>query len=213
MKLAKTCIGLFLMCLVCGCSRIEEQSFLLSTESVQISSAVSVATETTSTTISSTTTTSTGTTTERPVETETELTSEITTLEVESVTESFYDFSETYTETETEVIVYSSAITEQERIMLCNLVAREYGSDWVSTYEKAKVVAVVMNRVNSNLFPNTIYEVLTQPNQFSGYIPYDYYTSRVTQSVQDSVDYYFSHTDEFGNYLYFEGDGTYNYFH
>lgn len=97
--------------------------------------------------------------------------------------------------------------------MLCNLVAREYGSDWVSTYDKAKVVAVVMNRVNSSLFPNTIYEVLTQPNQFSGYIPYDCYTSRVTQSVQDSVDYYFSHTDEFGNYLYFEGDGTYNYFH
>ncbi len=212
MRLAKTCIGLFLMCLISGCSRVEEQPFLLSTESVQISSAVSIATETTSTTVSRTTT-STETTTERPVETETEFTSEITTFEVESVTEPFYDFSETYTETKIEEIYYSSSITEQERIMLCNLVAREYGSDWVSTYEKAKVVAVVMNRVNSNLFPNTIYEVLTQPNQFYGYIPYDYYTSTVTQSVQDSVDYYFSHTDEFGSYLYFEGYGTYNYFH
>lgn len=213
MKLTKMCIGLFLMCFVCGCSRVEEQSFLLSTEPVQISSAIIVATETTSTIVTSTTATSTETTTERPVETETELTSEITTIEVESTIDPFYDLSDTYTETETEVTVYSSAITQHERIMLCNLVAREYGSDWVSTYDKAKVVAVVMNRVNSSLFPNTIYEVLTQPNQFSGYIPYDYYTSRVTQSVQDSVDYYFSHTDEFGNYLYFEGDGTYNYFH
>lgn len=103
-------------------------------------------------------------------------------------------------------------ITESERIMLCNLVGREYGSDWVSVYDKACVVATVMNRVNSASFPNTIYEVLVQPNQFTGYIPQDTYTYQVTDSCVEAVDYYFNHQDEFGNYLYFYGDGQRNYF-
>lgn len=103
-------------------------------------------------------------------------------------------------------------ITETERILLCNLVGREYGSDYVSVYEKAKVVAVVINRVNDSRFPNTIYEVLTQPYQFSGYIPNYSYTYQVTDSVVQAVDYYFAHPEEFGNWLYFYGDGTWNYF-
>ena len=103
-------------------------------------------------------------------------------------------------------------ITETERIMLCNLVGREYGSDWVSVYDKACVVATVMNRVNSASFPNTIYEVLVQPNQFTGYIPQDTYTYQVTDSCVEAVNYYFDHQSEFGNYLYFWGDGTRNYF-
>lgn len=104
-------------------------------------------------------------------------------------------------------------ITETERILLCNLVGREYGSDWVYIPEKAKVVAVVMNRVNDSRFPNTIYDVLTQPYQFSGYVPYYSYTYQVTDSVIKAVDYYFAHPTEFGNWLYFEGDGTWNYFY
>lgn len=104
-------------------------------------------------------------------------------------------------------------ITETERILLCNLVGREYGSDWVSVYEKAKVVATVINRVNDPNFPNTIYDVITQPNQFEGYIPNYSYTYQVTDSVIEAVDYYFAHPEEFGNYKYFYGDGTYNYFY
>ena len=104
-------------------------------------------------------------------------------------------------------------ITETERILLCNLVGREYGSDWVSVYEKAKVVATVINRVNDSNFPNTIYDVVTQPNQFEGYIPNYSYTYQVTDSVIEAVDYYFAHPEEFGNYKYFYGDGTWNYFY
>ena len=117
----------------------------------------------------------------------------------------------TYTEPVSEDTSYLP-ITESERVMLCNLVGREYGSDYVPIAEKAKVVAVVMNRVISPLFPNTIYEVLTQPYQFSGYIASDVYSCQVTDSVIESVDYYFSHTEEFGDWLYFEGDGYLNYF-
>ena len=105
-----------------------------------------------------------------------------------------------------------STITEDERILLCNLVGREYGSDYVPVSEKAKVVATVMNRVKSPDFPDTIYGVVTQKGQFTGYVPYSYYTDKVTESVKESVEYYFSHSDEFGNYLYFYGDGKWNYF-
>lgn len=104
-------------------------------------------------------------------------------------------------------------ITEYERILLCNVVAREYGSDYVPTAEKAKVVAVVMNRVKDSRFPNDIYSVLTQPYQFSGYVAYNTYTSNVTTDVIAAVDYYFNHTSEFStSILYFWGDGKWNYF-
>lgn len=109
--------------------------------------------------------------------------------------------------------VYSSPITERERVLLCNVVANEYGSDWVSVYDKACIVATVMNRVNSSQFPNDIESVLTQPYQFSGYWASDSYYSTVTDSCIEAVDYYFAHPDEFGSYMYFEGDGSRNYFH
>lgn len=103
-------------------------------------------------------------------------------------------------------------ITDYERTLLRNVVAREYGSDWVSVYDKACVVAVVINRVNSPLFPNTIEGVLTQPYQFSGYYACGYEWSNVTDSVREAVDYYFAHPEEFGNWLYFWGDGYQNHF-
>lgn len=104
-------------------------------------------------------------------------------------------------------------ITESERIWLCNLVGSEYGSDYVPITEKAKVVAVVMNRVHSSSYPNTVYDVLVQRDQFSGYQIYNSYTYKVTDSVIQSVDYYFNHVSEFSStILYFEGDGKWNYF-
>ena len=104
-------------------------------------------------------------------------------------------------------------ITEYERTLLCNIVANEAGSDWIGIYDKASVVACVMNRVNSPDFPNTIEAVLTQPYQFSGYYASSYYYSTVTDACIEAVDYYFNHTNEFGSWLYFEGNGTNNYFH
>lgn len=111
-------------------------------------------------------------------------------------------------------------ITDYERTLLRNVVAREYGSNNhgyggppVTLYERACVVAVVMNRVNSPSYPNTIEGVLTQPYQFSGYYACNYEWSNVTQSVRDSVDYYFAHQSEFPYYMGFWGDGAYNHFY
>ena len=113
----------------------------------------------------------------------------------------------------------SLPIKKKKKILLRNVVANEYGSDYhgyggapVTPYERACVVAVVMNRVNSPNFPNTIEGVLTQPRQFSGYYACNYEWETVTDNVRAGVDYYFEHPDEFGNWLSFEGDGRYNYF-
>lgn len=107
-------------------------------------------------------------------------------------------------------------ITEEERIYLCNTVAQEYGSDWVSIYDKACVVATVMNRVRdggwTNGLPSTVYNVLTAPYQYNPNYAVPYYWSNVTQSCIDAVDYYFEHQGDFPNWHSFWGDGTYNYF-
>ena len=123
------------------------------------------------------------------------------------------------TEAVTEVTANASRaiqVSDREYCMLCNVVGHEYGSDWVPEAEKALVVEVVMNRVNSPLFPNTIYEVLTQRNQFSGLeslIEMDGMSGYVTESVKAAVDLYLSDPSQFNHgYLYFNGDGTRNYF-
>lgn len=106
----------------------------------------------------------------------------------------------------------NTPISDYEYALLANVVANEYGSNWVSVPEKAKVVATVVNRTNSPLFPNTIEGVLTQPYQFTGYVASGYYQPNVTESCKQAVDYYYEHPDEFGNWLYFWGDGQMNHF-
>ena len=106
-------------------------------------------------------------------------------------------------------------LTDYEYIMLCNAVAYEAGSDWIPISEKAKVAEVIMNRVNSSDFPNTIYDVLTQEGQFVGvwnYVTLTDYSYKVTEDVKSAVNMalesdYINH-----GYLFFEGDGTQNYF-
>ena len=106
-------------------------------------------------------------------------------------------------------------LTDYEYIMLCNAVAYEAGSDWIPTSEKAKVAEVIMNRVASLDFPDTIYDVLTQEGQFVGvwnYVTLTDYSYKVTEDVKSAVNMalesdYINH-----GYLFFEGDGTQNYF-
>ena len=107
-------------------------------------------------------------------------------------------------------------VTEEERIYLCNTVAYEYGSDWVPLYDKACVVATVMNRVHdggwTNGLPSTVYNVLTAPYQYNPVYATPYYSYNVTQSCIDAVEYYFEHQGDFPHYTSFWGDGRYNYF-
>ena len=125
----------------------------------------------------------------------------------------------TVTETVPEVTAPASAaitVTDREYCMLCNVVGHEYGADWVPVEEKALVCEVIMNRVNSPQFPNSIYEVLTQRNQFAGLnylIEMDGMSGYVTDSVKAAVDLYLSDPSQFNHgYLFFNGDGRRNYF-
>jgi spore germination cell wall hydrolase CwlJ-like protein len=180
------------------------------TTAKQITNTTTVQVESTTTTMAVTTTMMTQL--EMMTTTIEEAVDEVVEVELTTVSNEQSEGETEMPEITTETYTSNLPIAEYERILLCNLVGREYGSDYVSVYDKACVVAVVMNRVNSPQFPNTIYEVLTQPYQFSGYFASDSYSYQVTDSVIESVDYYFSHQEEFGNWFYFEGDGTYNYF-
>ena len=132
--------------------------------------------------------------------------------ESEEVLEENYDieYSECNGETTSD-----NYLTDYEYIMLCNAVAYEAGSDWIQTDEKAKVAEVIMNRVVSPDFPDTIYDVLTQEGQFVGvwnYVTLTDYSYKVTEDVKSAVNMalesdYINH-----GYLFFEGDGTQNYF-
>lgn len=108
-------------------------------------------------------------------------------------------------------------ITEYERVMLCNVVGGEYGSDWVSIYDKACIVACVMNRYYDGGWQglnqeNTIYNIITAPGQFEISYANAYYNSNVTESCINAVEYYFENQSLFPHYTSFYGDGINNYF-
>lgn len=166
-----------------------------------VTTAIITTAATTTTTVATTTTTAV-TTTAAP---------EPTTTYVE-VTEE----PEVWTEVEEVSDSGSLPISDEEYIILCNAVAHEAGCSWISETDKAYVVEVIMNRVNSPKFPNTIYDVLTQPGQFSGsygYVNLGTYSSYVTQSVKDAVTLYFTEPESFTQgYIGFWGDGYRNHF-
>lgn len=102
------------------------------------------------------------------------------------------------------------SIDAYSRQLLAEIVWHEYGSDWVSIPEKARIAAGVMNRVNDSRFPSTVYTVLTQAGQFTGYWPG---CCTPTQDCYDAVDYYFSHQNEFGCENSWWGDSYQNHFY
>lgn len=188
-------------CTTSASSVLMQETVKTGSELVGTTSAYSTTTTTTTTTTMTTTMVETVLTTEPPQEV-----TEMTIAQTEYQEPVAYDS-------------YNDYITDYEHVLLCNLVAHEYGSDThgiggppVTLYERACVIAVVMNRVNDTSYPNTIEGVVTQRSQFSGYCVSSYYWDTVTQNVLDSVDYYFSHQDEFPYYLSFYGDGAYNHF-
>ncbi len=175
-------------------------------------------------------------TTEKVTEAQTEPTTEYVATTADSVTAPVPPSTEALTEAQTTIEPNSETapndtsgttvvsitgagelpITDEEYIILCNAVANEAGSDWISVNDKAKVVEVIMNRVKSETFPNTIYGVLAQPNQFDGaynYINLGVFSSFVTDTVKEAVDLYFSSPETFSEgYYYFYGDGYQNHF-
>lgn len=127
----------------------------------------------------------------------------------------------TFTDTEIKV-------TDYEYIILCNLVAGEYGSDWVSVYDKGAVVATVIHRLwegtrwTSGMEPS-IYNVIAAPGQYDGKYLSGSYSQYVTASCKEAVTYalnnisaydYYANPDGTAVYMVnsFSGDGRNNWF-
>lgn len=56
--------------------------------------------------------------------------------------------------------------TEEDLDLLARIINAEAGCDWMPDWVQQMVGSVVLNRVNSAYFPNTIREVIYQPGQY-----------------------------------------------
>lgn len=57
--------------------------------------------------------------------------------------------------------------TDEELDLLAHIIYAEAGSSWIPDQVQRLVGSVVLNRVNSSRFPNTIHEVVYQPGQYA----------------------------------------------
>ena len=204
--------------------RSEKSTIMFPAPIITTTSTTTSTTTTSTTTSTSTTTTESATSTTTatsPVEEPKEV--EIINVEEESIVEEDTIAVETPVEVEVTAqpeqastsgfrCVDNGYVSYDDAVRLANTVGSEYGSDWVAVSEKAKVVATVINRVNSSRWPNTVYDVLVQPYQYNSSYADTYFHGNVTASCIEAVDYYFEHSDEFGNIQSFYGDGTWNHF-
>lgn len=69
---------------------------------------------------------------------------------------------------------------------------------------KVNVASVIFNRINSPNFPNTIEDVLTQKNQFSGYKSGIYKKVSISNMTISACEYAFLFGDTTKNALYFD---------
>lgn len=58
-------------------------------------------------------------------------------------------------------------VSEEDIELLAHLLYAEAGSSWISDETIFYVGSVVLNRVNSDLFPDTLYDVIYQPGQYA----------------------------------------------
>lgn len=169
----------------------------------------STSTVTTSSTSTSTTSTITTTTTEETTSTST--TTQMTTvpqstapIEEEVIVEPIY----------TESGFTELPITKQEFTLIANVVSHEAGSAWISEYERACIVACIMNRIADPRFPGTIDSVVHQPYQMFD-VPYYRvdYSGIGYEPIDNAIYAYFNGAYNCGSINSWSGDGRHNYFY
>ena len=107
-------------------------------------------------------------------------------------------------------------VSDYDYTLLCKIVASEYGG-MSDTYERAKIVASVMNMVNDSRWPGSVEAVLDQtcaPWGFNKYSDYFCGGSIHYSAMADAVDYYLNNPDTFAGWTCNQwwGDGKYNHF-
>lgn len=106
----------------------------------------------------------------------------------------------------------NSNINEDDLYWLSQIVMQEMGGDWVSDELQQMVASVIINRVNSEYFPNTVKDVIFQKGQYAGVE----YLSRVepTDKVIENCKYILENGSILPNNVVFQaefvqGDGVY----
>lgn len=92
-------------------------------------------------------------------------------------------------------------VSPEEYEILCKIVTAEIGGG--TQEQQRNVASVILNRVLSSQFPNTIRDVVFQTNQFQPVRNGMYDAAVPTQSVRDAVDYVIANGDQTGCAVYF----------
>ncbi len=93
-------------------------------------------------------------------------------------------------------------VTMEEYDMLCRIVTSEANSEDVKG--QMLIANVVMNRVKSDIFPNTIEEVILSPGQFDPVETGAYYSVEPTDDAKEAVIRALSGEDDSQGALYFQ---------
>lgn len=120
-------------------------------------------------------------------------------------------------EPQTETEVQSAGdlpISEQDYILIANVISHEAGSSWISTYNRSQIVAAIMNRVSDSRFPNTVDGVVHQQGQMFD-VPYYRvdYSGIGYEPIDEAIDMYFSGEYDYGSITSWWGNGVENVFY
>lgn len=118
-------------------------------------------------------------------------------------------------QTETEVRSAGDLpISEQDYILIANVISHEAGSSWISTYNRSQIVAAIMNRVADSRFPDTVDGVVHQQGQMFD-VPYYRvdYSGIGYEPIDEAISMYFSGEYDYGSITSWYGTGTENVFY
>ena len=200
---------LFLLFCETGCHNSKNTDISKTKQPTTMTEVSTTCTTMFTTTTSTTSSTSTKTTTTTTVETT--LTS--TTKQMMTVLQSTAPIE---VEIATEPVCVSTElpITDQEFTLIANVISHEAGSSWIGEYERACIVACIMDRVADPRFPNTIDGVVHQPYQMFD-VPYYRidYSGIGYEPIDNAIYAYFNGTYNCGSINSWTGDGKHNYFY
>ena len=94
-------------------------------------------------------------------------------------------------------------LSMEEFYMICNTVY--YEARGCTPQEQAMVALTILNRVNSDSFPNTVYEVLISPNQYDPKYT-DYSLFIWSEEIEQSVMYALECNDYHPDMVYYRAD-------
>ena len=117
------------------------------------------------------------------------------------------DYSNVVTTTADGRISYARLnISDEDKQNLYNVTSAQRGDG--TQVQQEYVTSVILNRVLSSHYPNTIMEVISAPSQFSPYSDGSFYTQTISQTTKDAVENVLANGDTTGGCTYFMTPGA-----